>query len=664
MLVWRLPASDQITECTKGKGTAMKQQFLHENWEMRQIGNDEFLPAAVPGSVYGDLLSNGKMENPFWKDNENDACELMEEDYEYVSHFDCEDGLLDSDRVVLRFDGIDTVGDVYLNEIHLGSPLSMHRVWEYDVKEILHEKDNELKVILHSPNKWIREAFKKCRTLGNDDTFEGFVHLRKAHYMFGWDWGAHLPDAGIFRPVSLLGINTARIDSVYIKQTHERTGETEPGTVRPITKSVTLTFDVEQAVVGNAERGQKLKNITGGHTCKKCGKAYTYTVEITAPDGSKTLYENSPVEVKIDDPKLWWPNGYGEQNLYQVKVELVTEEVKDIQQPLKVHVLDVWEKKIGLRTITVNTDLMEDEVYDSHMVGQKDDVDDGRNMLLSEGDRMVAIVDKSEKKVKGRNFAYEVNGLQIFAMGADYIPEDNILTRQNRARTDLLLLSAQESHFNTLRVWGGGYFLDDFFYDIVYERGLLIWHDFMFACASYELSNHFEENVSIEIRQNVRRLRSHASIALWCGNNELETQYENLSWPQTRKQYYDYIRLYEYLIPKLVKEEDPEKFYWPSSQSSGGNFENSNAENIGDTHYWGVWHGNESFTAYRSHHYRFLSEFGFQSFPALQTVKRFTAEADRNIFSRVMEMHQRNTAANGKILNYISQTYLYPKNFD
>ena len=139
----------------------MKQQFLHENWEMRQIGNDEFLPAAVPGSVYGDLLSNGKMENPFWKDNENDACELMEEDYEYVSHFDCEDGLLDSDRVVLRFDGIDTVGDVYLNEIHLGSPLSMHRVWEYDVKEILHEKDNELKVILHSPNKWIREAFKK-----------------------------------------------------------------------------------------------------------------------------------------------------------------------------------------------------------------------------------------------------------------------------------------------------------------------------------------------------------------------------------------------------------------------------------------------------------------------------------------------------------------------
>ena len=249
-------------------------------------------------------------------------------------------------------------------------------------------------------------------------------------------------------------------------------------------------------------------------------------------------------------------------------------------------------------------------------------------------------------------------------MGADYIPEDNILTRQTRERTDLLLKSAQEVNFNSLRVWGGGYFLDDFFYDVCDERGLLIWHDFMFACASYELTDDFEENISAEIRQNMRRLRSHASIALWCGNNEMETQYETLAWQKSKKQTYDYIHLYEYIIPKIVKEEDPEKFYWPSSPSSGGNYENSNAENVGDTHYWGVWHGSEPFTAYRSHHYRFLSEFGFQSFPALQTVKRFTEDGDRNIFSRVMEMHQRNTAANGKILNYISQTYLYPKNFD
>ena len=144
----------------------------------------------------------------------------------------------------------------------------------------------------------------------------------------------------------------------------------------------------------------------------------------------------------------------------------------------------------------------------------------------------------------------------------------------------------------------------------------------------------------------------------------METQYETLAWPKSKKQYYDYIRLYEYMIPKIVEEEDPMTFYWPSSPSSGGNYENSNAENVGDVHYWGVWHGNEPFTAYRKHHYRFLSEFGFQSFPALQTIRRFTEAGDRNIYSRVMEMHQRNTAANGKISNYLSQTYLYPKNFD
>ena len=615
MLVWRLPASDQITECTKGKGTAMKQQFLHENWEMRQIGNDEFLPAAVPGSVYGDLLSNGKMENPFWKDNENDACELMEEDYEYVSHFDCEDGLLDSDRVVLRFDGIDTVGDVYLNEIHLGSPLSMHRVWEYDVKEILHEKDNELKVILHSPNKWIREAFKKCRTLGNDDTFEGFVHLRKAHYMFGWDWGAHLPDAGIFRPVSLLGINTARIDSVYIKQTHERTGETEPGTVRPITKSVTLTFDVEQEVVGNAERGPKLKNITGGHTCKKCGKAYTYTVEITAPDGSKTLYENSPVEVKIDDPKLWWPNGYGEQNLYEVKVTLFSDGVA----------LDEWTRRIGLRTMTMHI----------------------------------------EKDEWGECFTHQVNGVDVFAMGADYIPEDNLLGRVNPETTRKLLEKAKFANYNAIRVWGGGYYPSDWFYDICDELGLMVWQDFMFACAVYELTPEFEANIRQEFIENVKRLRHHASLGLWCGNNEMEQfVFERNSWLTKPSEVKDYFLMFERIIPEIVHEYDPQTFYWPASPSSGGCLDEPNDPNRGDVHYWKVWHGNRPFTEYRKYFFRYLSEFGFQAFPSVKTIEQFTDnEEDMNPFSYIMEKHQRQYSANGKIMGYMQQTYKYPNSF-
>lgn len=194
---------------------------------MRRAGEQEWLPASVPGSVYGDLLANGRMEDPFWKDNEDKALSLMEYDYEYVTQFDCPEEIRESDRALLHFDGLDTIADVYLNGEHLGNAYSMHRIWEYDVKGKVRPADNELKVVLHSPTKFIRQAFQECRTLGNDDTLEGFVHIRKAHYMSGWDWGAHLPDAGIFRPVTLLGIDRGRIDNVLILQEHERVPEAD-----------------------------------------------------------------------------------------------------------------------------------------------------------------------------------------------------------------------------------------------------------------------------------------------------------------------------------------------------------------------------------------------------------------------------------------------------
>ena len=186
----------------------------------------------------------------------------------------------------------------------------------------------------------------------------------------------------------------------------------------------------------------------------------------------------------------------------------------------------------------------------------------------------------------------------------------------------------------------------------------------MYACSSYELNEAFEENIEAETRDNVRRIRHHACLGLWCGNNEMETQTLDRSWKPSQKQFYDYIKLYEHIIPKILRQEDPHTFYWPSSPSSGGNFDNPWDENRGDTHYWDVWHGNKPFTEYRKFRFRYLSEFGFQSFPCLQTVESFTEPEDRNIFSRVMEMHQRNVAANGKILNYLSATYLYPGSFD
>ncbi|MDD7738611.1 MAG: glycoside hydrolase family 2 protein [Fusicatenibacter sp.] len=657
---------------------------LKDNWTLTVLGKnvydipEEPIETKVPSTVYGTLLEKGLMPDPYFRDNELDATKLMENDFVYETEFSIGEEAKEADRLFLHFEGIDTLADVFLDDILLGSANNMNRAWEYDitsaVKGSAGDAVHHLKVLLHSPTRFIEEENEKCPVGGSSDAMPGFPHIRKAACMYGWDWGPRLPDAGLFREVYIEAVKTARISQVLLCQKHNITGKTIHGN-EVSSVEVTADVEIEWMTEKETDKVQALLLLTSpdGNTTVSAASepidfisGSSYCAGLTGM--KEKFYRNHvSIRVTVEDPMLWWPNGYGAQPLYQAQVLLLPADAKKescTQQIPTEEPLDLWQKKIGLRTMTVNTDPMPDEVFDPHMTDQMTDFDDGDNMVLSQGDKKVFVTDKEAKKVEGRNFAFEVNGLQIFAMGADYIPEDNILTRQNRERTDLLLASAQESHFNCLRVWGGGYFLDDFFYDVCDERGLLVWQDCMFACASYELNDAFEENISAEIRQNIRRLRSHPSMGLWCGNNEMETQYETLAWPQSKKQYYDYIHLYEYIIPKIVKEEDPMAFYWPSSPSSGGNYENSNAENVGDVHYWGVWHGNEPFTAYRKHHYRFLSEFGFQSFPSLQTVRRFTDDGDRNIYSRVMEMHQRNTAANGKIMNYISQTYLYPKNFD
>ena len=562
----------------------MYKQILNSNWCMRPVGEGEYRPAVVPGTVYTDLLRNGDMEDPFWKDNEDKALLLMEKEYEYVSSFACDPQLLSADKVVLHFYGLDTLTEVTLNGVHLGSTINMHREWEYDVTEIVKAEGNELHILFHSPTKFIREAFAEAPTLGSEDAMQGFVHLRKAHCMFGWDWGAHLPDAGIYRPVELQGITCGRIDSVYIRQKHEE-------------NKVTLNLDV------TCEWG------------KDWDEGSSYTVEITSPDGEKLITEGSPVEIAIENPQLWWPNGYGRQDLYTVKVILNKNGAE----------LDSWERKIGLRTMTM----------------------------------------KREKDQWGESFATTVNGVSIFAMGADYIPEDHLLGRVTPETTRSLLTKAKFANHNAIRVWGGGYYPEDWFYDICDELGLVVWQDFMFACGVYDLTPEFEANIRAEFIDNIKRLRHHPSLGLWCGNNEMEMFVAYKNWISKPSETRDYILMYERIIPEILKEYDPQTFYWPASPSSGGTFDEPNDPNRGDVHYWDVWHGNKPFTEYRKFFFRYASEFGFQSFPSEKTVDTFTDDpADKNIFSYIMEKHQRNGSANGKIMNYMQQTYKYPTDFD
>lgn len=588
----------------------MNRVVLDKNWQMQIIGgnvygiSDEPMDARVPGSVYGNLLEKGLIPDPYDRMNELKALRLMENDFVFQTVFEIDEKQIKSDFLLLHFDGIDTLAKVYLNGILLGETDNMHRVWEFDIEEVAESGENTLRVELASPTQFIAKENEKVFTGGSTDAMRGFPHLRKAHCMFGWDWGPRLPDAGIFREVSVLSGENARIDTVYITQewSEENAVDITSNGVDIHMGTVDIKYNVtiENFVSGKEDDNYEIKTAL-----------YDGQGSLIAGKSSK---EDAWDTITVDNPKLWWPNGYGEQPLYRAEVTLLDEEG---------NVLDVWSRRIGLRTMTVNT--------------QKDEW--------------------------GECFAHEVNGVKIFAMGADYIPEDNILSRVTKERTAKLLKDAAEAHYNCVRVWGGGYYPDDWFYDLCDELGLIVWQDFMFACASYELDDVFERNVSAEIHDNVRRIRHHACLGLWCGNNEMETQILDKAWQPSAKQKYDYIKLFEYIIPKILEEEDPVTFYWPSSPSSGGNFDNPWDENKGDTHYWDVWHGNKPFTEYRKFKFRYVSEFGFQSFPCLKTVETFTRPEDRNIFSRVMEMHQRNVAANGKIMTYLSSTYLYPADF-
>lgn len=562
----------------------MRARELNQNWTMRCVEDSQWQEARVPGTVYTDLLRNGNMEDPYWKDNEDAICSLMEKDYEYQCTFQGEE-TEDLSNAFLRFEGLDTVADIYLNNVHVGNAESMHRTWEYPVKEVLSPGENTLKVVFHSPLKFIAQAYKKYGNIGNDDTYEGFMHLRKAHYMFGWDWGAHLPDAGIFRPVSLCSVSHGRIDSVYIRQCHEE-------------NKCTLKFE-----------GDCIREVPG---------EYQWRVLVTAPDGQKyetALSHQGEGQLVIENPQLWWPNGLGDQPLYQVEAQLLYEG----------NVEDTWKKRIGLRTMTM----------------------------------------QRKKDQYGESFAHEVNGKAFFAMGADYIPEEHLLGRRSEEKTRKLLEDCKLANFNVIRVWGGGFYPDDWFFDICDELGLVVWQDFMFACSVYELTPEFEANIRKEFADNIKRLRHHASLGLWCGNNEMEMFVDERCWVTKASEVRDYLFMYERIIPEVLREYDPETFYWPASPSSGGSFDNPNDPDRGDVHYWKVWHGNRPFSEYRKHFFRYASEFGFQALPSQKTIETFTEDPDDwNLFSYIMEKHQRNYGANGKIMNYMQQTYRYPGDFD
>jgi beta-mannosidase len=345
---------------------------------------------------------------------------------------------------------------------------------------------------------------------------------------------------------------------------------------------------------------------------------------LVSPDGVRSEAaalvdgNSAAIELAVASPQLWWPSGMGAQNLYRLEILLLSGAAT----------LDRRVYDLGLRTIAL----------------------------------------RREPDEWGESFQFVVNGVPLFAKGADWIPADSFTTRVTDERMRMLVQSAADAHMNMLRVWGGGTYGEERFYDLCDRLGILVWQDFIFACGMYPDDDAFAENVRQEAVENIRRLRHRASLALWCGNNEMEQGWSDWRWNkpddadnQRLKAGYD--RMFHHLLPEIVAAEDPDRPYWPSSASSGEPFADPNGQRRGDMHYWGVWHERKPFNAYREQLPRFASEFGFQSLPPIKTLRAFTAPVDRNLTSYVMEHRQRSGPGNQVILSQMLSTFRLPKDF-
>lgn len=356
-----------------------------------------------------------------------------------------------------------------------------------------------------------------------------------------------------------------------------------------------------------------------------------FTAKITIKDAEKKTIlssitnitkEKESVRLSIDNPKLWWPNNLGEQYLYEVSIELI----------LSDEILDTKDFNIGLRTITL---------------------------------------DQSPRDI-GRNFAFVCNGIEFFAMGANYIPQDALAARgENKEKLSHLLIDCNRVNYNCIRVWGGGTYASDYFYDECDRLGLVVWQDMMFACGIYDMSENFTNSVRDEIIYNVKRFRNHASLGLLCGNNEMEGAFVNSDkgWGITRtdKLDKDYLELYEKMIPDLMDKYNPVTQYWPSSPSSIGGFNDPENDSIGDAHYWGVFHGNEHYKVFRNHYLRFASEYGMEALPDMKTIKQFTLPEDRSFLSPVMDKHNKVIkpyGGNMKVLSNVALEFEIPQHLD
>jgi len=497
--------------------------------------------------------------------------------------------LLAKRSVCLRLEHVDTLCELSINGQPAVTTNNRFRRYDVEVKPLLRPGLNTFRALFKSAALAGRERAKLLpypipgpSMPGTPDYKVNLV--RKPACNGGWDWGLSLMVAGFAGKTELIATDVARIDYVYSDQRHED-GKC----------AVTVTVDATSPGGGPAELSVQLGETTSSES-------------VTLQPGANRLTRT----LVIQNPKLWWPNGLGRQDRYDLSVQLGEAS---------------FHSKLGLRRLEV--------------IHEKDAV--------------------------GISMKVRVNGADVFAKGADWIPCDAMTARHTQGRYRDLLTSARDANMNMLRVWGGGQFENDAFYDLCDELGLMLWHDFMFACSLYPADAAFTGEVDAELSHQLRRLRDHASIALWCGDNECIGA---LGWfPESRKNRDLYLVNYDRLsrvLSNAVKTWDSGRTFWPSSPASGlDNFGDAwHDDHSGDMHYWTVWHENKDFDAYYLVRPRFCSEFGFQSFSSMDVVKTFCPPGQWNPTSPIMEHHQKNASGNAKILETMTRYFRFPGSFE
>ena len=593
---------------------------LDGGWRFRIAPSDasahpqaaEWMTAAVPGAVQTDLMALKKLPDPYLGDNEAKVQWVGLSDWQYQSEIEVSPETLNRDHIDLVFEGLDTFAEVKVNGVSVLKADNMFRIWRVPAKGVLHAGKNTIEIDLASPVKAMAPkvaAMPYVMPGAYDSAFgdeapgrDSSTYVRKAGYQYGWDWGPRVVALGIWKPVKLEAYDHARLADFHVAQVHLDD------------QVAALDADVDVAS-------------DGVH-------AASVTIDVTGPDGSHqsvtqdaSLFNGeTPVHVPltITDPKRWWPVGYGRPDLYTVTATVRRDG----------EVIGTMTRRIGLRTAEIRRD----------------------------------------PDQWGRSFELVINGVPVFAKGANMIPFDVFPTRVTAAQQDQILQSAVDANMNILRIWGGGTYQDDHVYEKADELGLMIWQDFMFGGAIIPYDRDFRENVRIEATEQVKRLRNHPSIILWAGNNEVQTDWENwgagtdavkakLSPEERDKVVTGMVRMFDQVLRGAVDLNAPGTPYWASTPSTDYDGP-ADQDTDGDRHYWSVW-GGKPVETYLSETPRFMSEYGLQSFPVMQTIKAFAGPNDMQPETPVMRAHQKYDKGNGnkRLLLYINNNYGQPKDF-